>query len=155
MNGQSLRKSTWLKLFSVLLLILMVSPLVLPVVTAAPAEEFVEPFKQAFSIIIEFFKLDWLEGQGVDTYAAVVRFALWIVTFTIINEILTKFNYFSNKSAKIIAFAFSAMAAIFMPQTMLILIGQSYAALFSMILRAGGSATGSRNKEDLVRGGCS
>ena len=111
----------------------MVSPLVLPVVTAAPAEEFVEPFKQAFSIIIEFFKLDWLEGQGVDTYAAVVRFALWIVTFTIINEILTKFNYFSNKSAKIIAFAFSAMAAIFMPQTMLILIGQSYAALFSMI----------------------
>lgn len=132
MDGQSLMKSTWLKVFSVLLLVLMVSPLVLPVVKAAPADEFVEPFHDAFNIIVSFFKLDFLPGDE-DTYAAVVRFALWLVTFTIIQEILTKFQYFSNKSAKIIAFAFSAMAAIFMPKEFLLLIGQTYAALFAMV----------------------
>lgn len=135
MDGQSLMTSRRLKVFSALLLVLMVSLLALPLVTAAgdPGGEFVEPFKVAFNTIIDIFKLDWLEGQGIDTYAAVVRLALWLVIFTVVNEVLTKFHYFSPKSSKIIALAFSVMGAVFMPQTMLIAIGESYAALFGMI----------------------
>lgn len=135
MDGQSRMTSRRLKVFSALLLVLTVSLLALPLATAQgdPGGEFVEPFKVAFNTIIDIFKLDWLEGQGIDTYAAVVRFALWLVTFTIIHEILTKFHYFSAKSSKVIALAFSVMAAVFMPQTMLIAIGESYAALFGMI----------------------
>jgi len=120
------------KLFALLMLSLILVPLAMPA-AAAQVSDLTEPLKMAIGYIVDIFSLSFLDGNRT-SYVAMTRFLIWLVTFTIIFEILTHIPNlpFSKKGAQVIAFAMATMSAIFMPDDLLLGIGESYAAAIAL-----------------------
>ena len=120
------------------LIFLLLSMSILPAVAAQrrrssdPTGEFLEPFKEALTIIVDIFRLDWLDNDAA-SYQAVARFATFIVMFVLIRQALARLGHISPKGANVIAFAMAFMGVVFMPDKWLTGMGVSYAAVFTMI----------------------
>ena len=128
------RARSMMRILTLALLALLVAPLALQAVAAqgSPLSNFGEPFQMALDWIIGIFKLDWLDNNA-EAYGAIVRFCLWLITFAIVYEILSKFQYFSGKTSKIIGLCFATIAAVFIPVNMLLTIGGIWAAFMVML----------------------
>lgn len=96
-----------------------------------PGKEFIEPAKEAFSIILELFRLDWLDNSA-ESYQALARVVIFIVMWVLIREILGRLGHISARSVNVIAFAIALMGTVFMPSDWLVGMGMSYAAIFTM-----------------------
>ncbi len=127
-----MNNKTWLRVFTILLMALITGSFILPIVQAGPMDDFAEPFQTAFNFIIDIFKLDFLDNTA-EAYGALVRFCLWLITFAIVYEILSKFQYFSPKTSKIIGFCFATISAVFIPVNILLAIGGIWGAFMIMI----------------------
>ena len=128
------RARSMMRILTLALLALLVAPLALQAVAAqgSPLSDFGEPFQIALDWIIGIFKLDFLDNNA-EAYGAIVRFCLWLITFAIVYEILSKFQYFSGKTSKIIGLCFATIAAVFIPVNMLLTIGGIWAAFMVML----------------------
>ena len=128
------RARSMMRILTLALLALLVAPLALQAVAAqgSPLSNFGEPFQIAIDWIIGIFKLDFLDNNA-EAYGAIVRFCLWLITFAIVYEILSKFQYFSAKTSKIIGLCFATIAAVFIPVNMLLTIGGIWAAFMVML----------------------
>ena len=99
-----------------------------------PFQDFSGVFEQALELILGIFRLEWL-GDDAGSYAALARLSIFLIPFFVAYEVLARFSKggLSGRTAKIVAFSLALMSVVFMPESWLLGMGTTTAALIAAV----------------------
>ncbi len=99
---------------------------------------FAQSFDGPLDVLVEIFSLDFLDADFDTRIAAVGRFLIWLIVFTIVYEILRKLpigkTTASNRASGVIAFAVAGITAIGIPNSVIVVIVTAYGGFLAWLL---------------------
>ena len=110
--------------------ILLALSLSIPVAYAQNLANAFEPLFGVFEAMFQLLSFGWL-SPGLES--AAVKFLMWLVTFVILGHVLSKPFEKSPRVKWVIAFAFSSIAIIFLPDELALFAGNIYADILGLI----------------------